>query len=89
MLTHAEIREKGFLQQYLIKCCYWYYVKSDPLISDREYDRRFHRLQELEEKSDTSFIDPKSPTQKIWGDREEQYPEWVKENRSLHWEDPV
>ena len=61
------------LKRYLIKCCYWYYVKSDPLISDYEFDMKFKELQRLENGADED-----SPTQIIWGEQEEQYPDWAK-----------
>ena len=60
--------------RYLVRCCYWYYVRAQPLISDREYDRLFHELKEAE----GAFPQSYSPTQMIYGDREEQYPEWAK-----------
>jgi len=78
-------RKHGFTQQYLIKCCYWYYVKCDPLISDQEYDLKFKQLEKMEK--GIKFIDPKSPTQRIYGDRDGQYPDWVKDDRHLNWGD--
>lgn len=66
------------LQNFLIRCCYWYYVKAKPLISDRVFDEELKRLQKMEEQYGA---DPDSPTQKIWGDREEQYPEWAMEEK--------
>lgn len=62
------------LKKYLIKCCYWYYVKCDPLISDYEYDIKFKELQALEGDNPTAD----SPTQIIYGDSESQYPNWAK-----------
>jgi len=64
------------LKKYLIKCCYWYYVKADPLISDKEYDFKVYELKKME--NDETVWDEDSPTQMIWGDLESQYPEWVK-----------
>jgi NAD-dependent DNA ligase len=62
------------LQRFLIRCCYWYYVKANPIISDREFDRQFQELQTLEDGKSYSM----SPTQMIYGDCEGQYPEWAK-----------
>lgn len=70
------------IKNLLIRACYWYYVKAEPIMSDREYDREFLRLQNLERKIEEEFDiapDKDSPTQKIWGDRDEQYPDWAKE----------
>jgi len=65
------------LKQFLIRCCYWYYVKADPLITDYEYDQYIKTLQQLEDIS--GVFDDDSPTQKIWGDCEDQYTEdWMK-----------
>jgi len=64
------------MRRWLIRCCYWYYVKADPLISDYHFDLIFKEL-EAREKRESNF-DPESPTQIIYGDLEEQYPEWAK-----------
>lgn len=69
----AQARDE--LKRYLIKCCYWYYVKCNPLISDYKFDMKFKELQALESGVDA---DKDSPTQIVWGDREDQYPDWVK-----------
>lgn len=67
------------LRRKLIKDCYWYYVKSDPIIDDQTYDMLFKELEQLEKVEDCAFYPtPYSPTQIIWGDREEQYPAWAK-----------
>lgn len=74
----------------LIICCYWYYVKADPLVPDYAYDMLFKKLEELEregleqKKAERDFeyiIPPGSPTQMIYGDSEEQYPEWAKTSK--------
>jgi len=54
------------MRRWIIRCCYWYYVKSDPLISDRLFDALFADLQRREHA--VSDYDPKSPTQMIYGD---------------------
>lgn len=74
------------LKQFLIRCCYQYYVKSDPMISDRIYDGLFDDLKNREciRQSATGMKpDPDSPTQMIWGDRDEQYPAWAKERKEI------
>lgn len=71
----AKIEE---LRRELIKYCYWYYVKSQPLISDYNYDMRFKELEKLEEGLEE--IPKDSPSQVIWGDSESQYPDWAKNN---------
>jgi len=63
------------MRRWLIRCCYWYYVKADPLISDRNFDMLMKDLQRREEA--VSDFAPTSPTQMIYGDCESQYPEWV------------
>ncbi len=46
---------------------YKYYVLSAPTMSDREFDEKMHRLQELEAKH-PELSDPNSPTQKVGSD---------------------
>lgn len=43
---------------------YRYYVISEPIISDREYDSLFRELEELE-KANPQFYSPDSPTQRV------------------------
>lgn len=43
--------------------CYRYYVLDSPVISDKEYDRLYRRLKELEEHH--GFVLPDSPTQRV------------------------
>jgi DNA ligase (NAD+) len=43
---------------------YLYYVKSQPIISDYEYDLLFHYLEDLEKKF-PQLISPDSPTQRL------------------------
>ncbi|MFB6190201.1 MAG: NAD-dependent DNA ligase LigA [Candidatus Nanohaloarchaea archaeon] len=42
---------------------YRYYVESDPVISDKTYDRLYKRLEELEQEFD--LVDENSPTQRV------------------------
>jgi len=44
---------------------YRYYVQSDPLISDSEYDGLYKQLEKFE-KEDPSLITPDSPNAKSW-----------------------
>lgn len=67
---------KRKLERLIIKYCYWYYVKSEPKISDYEFDMLFKKLQKMEENGGTH---PKSPTQMVYGDCEDQYSDWVRE----------
>ena len=46
---------------------YNYYVLSAPVMSDREFDEKMHRLEELESRHPELF-DPKSPTQHVGSD---------------------
>lgn len=66
------------LKNFLIRCCYWYYVKAQPIITDYEFDTELKRLKQMEEESGQAEKD--SPTQMIWGDAESQYPFWVREH---------
>ena len=72
------------LRRHLIKLCYWYYVKADPIVPDRTYDTLFKELEQLEKIADAAFYPtPYSPTQIIYGDLENQYPAWAKA-KDLH-----
>jgi DNA ligase (NAD+) len=51
---------------------YRYYVLSDPVISDAEYDRLFRRLTELE-RDHPEFARPDSPTQKVGASPQEGF----------------
>ena len=46
---------------------YNYYVLSAPVMSDREFDEKMHRLEELESRH-PELYDPKSPTQHVGSD---------------------
>jgi DNA ligase (NAD+) len=63
-LESAAENEIIALRQQLEKHIYHYHVLDNPLISDAEYDRLFHRLIELEA-AHPQFAAPDSPTQKI------------------------
>lgn len=51
---------------------YYYYVLSQPIISDYEYDLKLKQLQELEEKY-PEYYDPNSPTQRVGSDLTEGF----------------
>lgn len=51
---------------------YYYYVLSQPIISDYEYDLKLKQLQELEEKY-PEYYDPYSPTQRVGSDLTEGF----------------
>lgn len=51
-----------------------YYVKTEPLVSDSEYDRLYDRLLELE-KQYPEFSLPNSPTQRVGSDLNSDFPE--------------
>ena len=81
-MSGPPIRKKSpkqKLERLIIEHCYWYYVKSQPRISDHEFDMLFKKLQKLEESLGTH---PKSPTQMIYGDVADQYPAWILESES-------
>ena len=65
------------LKNLLIKCCYWYYIGLNSLLTDKQYDHAIYRLKKLEQES--GEYDKDSPTQMVYGDLESQYPEWAKE----------
>lgn len=57
---HAKLVEE------IRKHDYYYYVLAKPVISDREYDRLYHELLELEKKF-PELVTPDSPSQRIGG----------------------
>ena len=50
----------------LKKWAYAYYVKDNPLVTDEEYDRLYHKIL-LFEKTHPSLADPNSPTKRVGG----------------------
>ncbi len=50
-----------------------YYVKNDPVISDRQYDEVYKKLEALEQKY-PELIVPESPTQRVSSDLTEELP---------------
>ena len=51
---------------------YRYYVLSDPTISDKEFDDKMRRLQELEA-AHPEYADPASPTQRVGSDISKEF----------------
>jgi DNA ligase (NAD+) len=65
-IRHAELAAE-------IRCHdHAYYVEGRQLITDREYDRQFKELQELE-KSFPDLVTPESPTQRVGGAPSEKF----------------
>lgn len=62
-----EAEEIRSLRKELEEQNYRYYVLSAPVISDREFDEKMRRLQDLEAKHPEMF-DPNSPTQHVGSD---------------------
>jgi len=48
----------------LKKWAYYYYVLDNPLVTDEEYDKLYHEVEEYE-KNHPDEIDPSSPTQRV------------------------
>jgi len=74
------------LKQFLIRCCYQYYVKSNSMIEDRLYDGLLKDLENRErvrQQTVGTKPDSDSPTQMIWGDSDSQYPDWAKEWKKM------
>lgn len=51
---------------------YKYYVQAEPSISDREYDKLYRELSDLENQN-PSWVSPNSPTQKVGGEPLDQF----------------
>jgi DNA ligase (NAD+) len=66
-IEEPEREELKRLRKELEEQNYKYYVLNAPTMSDREFDEKMHRLQELEAMFPDMF-DPKSPTQHVGSD---------------------
>ena len=66
-IEEPEREELKALRKELEEANYKYYVLNMPTLSDREFDEKMHRLQELEAMFPDMF-DPKSPTQHVGSD---------------------
>jgi DNA ligase (NAD+) len=64
VLDEQLMREYQELKQHLLRYNYHYYVLDESLVTDAEYDRLFHRLEQWETEY-PSLITPDSPTQKV------------------------
>lgn len=62
------------LSEELLKHQYYYYVLSSPQISDKEYDRKFDQLHELE-KEHPQFALKNSPAKRVGSDLNNSFPE--------------
>ena len=66
-IAEPEREELKSLRKELEEAIYKYYVLNMPTLSDREFDEKMHRLQDLEAQFPDMF-DPKSPTQHVGSD---------------------
>lgn len=66
-IEESEREELLALRKELEEQNYKYYVLNQPVMSDQEFDRKMHRLQDLEARFPDMF-DPKSPTQHVGSD---------------------
>ncbi|MBQ4535606.1 MAG: NAD-dependent DNA ligase LigA [Clostridia bacterium] len=64
MQTNIKVMEK--LVEEINKHCYNYYVLDTPTISDKEFDKLYDKLVQMEK--ETGTILPNSPTQRVGGD---------------------
>ena len=72
-IEEPEREEIRALRKELDEANYKYYVLNMPTLSDREFDEKMHRLQDLEAQYPDMF-DPKSPTQHVGSDLEKPHP---------------
>jgi DNA ligase (NAD+) len=66
-------KEIDALRREILDHDYRYYVLSEPLIPDEEYDRLMSRLNELENRY-PALITPDSPTQRVGGQLTKEFP---------------
>ena len=74
MTTAAAKARHQQLSDRIQECDHAYYVKAQSLIDDREYDRLFKELQELESQF-PALLTPNSPTQRVGGEVLKELPE--------------
>ena len=72
-IEEPEREELRALRKELEEANYKYYVLNMPTLSDREFDEKMHRLQDLEAQFPDMF-DPKSPTQHVGSDLDKPHP---------------
>ena len=67
-MSHADARARhADLAEEIRRHDHAYYVEAKPVIGDREYDRLYHELIELEEKF-PDLVTPDSPSQRVGGE---------------------
>src|SRR5438445_1914672 len=67
-MTHAEAKKRhAQLVEEICRHDHAYYLEAKPTISDRDYDRLYHELLDLE-KSFPGLITPDSPSQRVSGE---------------------
>jgi DNA ligase (NAD+) len=72
-MDEKEICQRiDFLRNELDRHNHQYYVLSNPLISDYEFDMMMKELEKLE-KEHPEYADPASPTQRVGSDRNEEF----------------
>ena len=71
-MNEIEKKEIESLRNTIRRHDHLYYVKNSPAISDREYDRIYGRLKELEKKYPESLTSD-SPTQRVGGKVEQRF----------------
>ena len=70
MLVKDKIEK---LRKELSQHNYLYYVKSEPSISDQEFDALLKELEKLEQEN-PELDDPNSPTKRVGGDITKNFP---------------
>ncbi|MBO6306362.1 MAG: NAD-dependent DNA ligase LigA [Paludibacteraceae bacterium] len=81
-IEEPEREELKALRKELEEANYKYYVLNMPTLSDREFDEKMHRLQDLEAMYPDMF-DPKSPTQHVGSDLVESQKSKDKSNKAF------
>lgn len=81
-IEEPEREELKSLRKELEEANYKYYVLNMPTLSDREFDEKMHRLQDLEAQFPDMF-DPKSPTQHVGSDLVESQKSKDKSNKAF------
>ena len=67
-MTHAQAKARhAELVEGIRKHDDLYYVEAKPIISDREYDKLYHELLDLE-KQFPDLVTPDSPSQRVGGE---------------------
>ncbi len=74
-INHDQARQEvQELAELLRRYQYEYFIEGQPSVSDREYDRLFDRLAEIEQRY-PDLKQPDSPTQRVGSDLTESFPE--------------